>query len=120
MLMAQGDLGGARRALERSLAIDAKVHGTEEHPSVAASLHAATLRERGGRWSARATSSGTEEHPAVAASLHELGSVLRAQGDLVGGTEEHPAVAVSLHELGGVLREQGDLAECTARRSTPR
>ncbi|KYF87988.1 hypothetical protein BE20_02825 [Sorangium cellulosum] len=68
---------------------------------------------------------GTEEHPEVAASLHELGTVLRAQGDLVGahqtlerslaiktnvhGTEEHPEVAASLHELGGVLMEQGDL-----------
>ncbi len=33
------DLPGAR-ILERSLEIDALVHGTEEHPSVAASLHA--------------------------------------------------------------------------------
>ena len=39
MLQAQGDLPAARQHLERSLAIKAKVFGTEDHPSVATSLH---------------------------------------------------------------------------------
>ena len=37
VLKAQGDLPGAREKLERSLAICARVFGTEEHPDVAAS-----------------------------------------------------------------------------------
>ncbi|WP_437942307.1 tetratricopeptide repeat protein [Sorangium sp. So ce341] len=138
VLRAQGDLAGARKALERSLVIEAKVHGTEEHPSVAVSLHAlgGVLMAQGDLARARKALErslaikvklhGTEEHPEVAASLHELGGVLMAQGDLAGarkalerslaidakvhGTEEHPEVAASLHELGGVLMAQGDLA----------
>src|SRR5262249_50754241 len=35
VLRAQGDLIGARARLERSLKIQQKVHGTENHPSVA-------------------------------------------------------------------------------------
>ena len=138
VLHAQGDLAGARQRLERSLEIEAKVHGTEEHPSVAASLHelARVLHAQGDLAGARqrlersleiqAKVHGTEEHPEVAASLHELARVLHAQGDLaaarqrlersleikakVHGTEEHPSVAASLHELAGVLHAQGDLA----------
>ncbi|KYF73026.1 hypothetical protein BE17_36145, partial [Sorangium cellulosum] len=137
VLRAQGDFAGARKALERSLAIKAKVHGTEDHPDVGASLHAlgGVLRAQGDLAGARkalerslaiqAKVDGTEEHPSVATSLHELGCVLRAQGDLAGarkalerslvikakvhGTEEHPDVAASLHALGGVLMEQGDV-----------
>jgi hypothetical protein len=137
VLQAQGDLGGARLALERSQRILAKVLGTEEHPDVAASLHAlgGVLQAQGDLGGARlaierslaikAKELGTEEHPDVAASLHALGGVLQAQGDLGGarlaiersqrilakelGTEEHPDVAASLHALGGVLQAQGDL-----------
>ncbi|MEM9488043.1 MAG: CHAT domain-containing protein, partial [Myxococcota bacterium] len=39
VLRAQGELGAARGCIERCLAINVKVLGTEEHPSVAASLH---------------------------------------------------------------------------------
>ncbi|MCB9762776.1 MAG: tetratricopeptide repeat protein [Alphaproteobacteria bacterium] len=133
-----GDLAGARTHLERSLAIKAKVLGTEEHPSVAASMHslAGVLRAQGDLAGARTHLErslaidkkvlGTEEHPDVAASMHSLAGVLRAQGDLAGarthlerslaidkkvlGTEEHPDVAASMHELAGVLSAQGDLA----------
>ncbi|WP_437728926.1 tetratricopeptide repeat protein [Sorangium sp. So ce861] len=123
--------------IRRGHALLVRVHGTEEHPDVAASLHelGGVLRAQGDLAGARkalerslaikAKVHGTEEHPDVAASVHELGGVLRAQGDLTGarkalersldiehrvrGTEEHPAVAASLHALGGVLRAQGDL-----------
>jgi tetratricopeptide (TPR) repeat protein len=37
--IAYGDLVGARKAIERSLAIKVKVYGTEEHPNVVASLY---------------------------------------------------------------------------------
>ncbi|WP_437738072.1 tetratricopeptide repeat protein [Sorangium sp. So ce1335] len=128
----------AAECIRRGHALLVRAHGTEEHPSVAASLHAlgGVLMAQGDLAGARkalerslaidAKVHGTEEHPSVAASLHELGGVLRAQGDLAGarkalerslaidakvhGTEEHPSVAASLHELGGVLRAQGDLA----------
>ncbi len=39
VLHAQGDLGGARQRLERSLAIQTNLYGTDLHPSVAASLN---------------------------------------------------------------------------------
>ena len=40
---------GAKSRLERALEIKAKVHGTDEHPSVAASLHelAGVLKAQG-------------------------------------------------------------------------
>ncbi|WP_437718791.1 tetratricopeptide repeat protein [Sorangium sp. So ce448] len=137
VLRAQGDLEGARKALERSRAILVKMNGTEEHPEVAASLNSlgGVLMAQGDLGGARKALErslaidtkmhGTEEHPSVAASLQALGGVLRAQGDLEGarkalersrvilaevhGTEEHPSVATSLQALGGVLRAQGDL-----------
>ena len=138
VLHAQGDLTGARTALERALAIEAGVYGTEDHHSVAASLRALgdVLQAQGDLTGARTALEralaihvkvlGTEEHPSVAASLHGLGGVLLAQGDLASarktleralannvkflGTEEHPDVAASLHGLGDVLQDQGDLA----------
>ncbi|AGP37134.1 hypothetical protein SCE1572_23205 [Sorangium cellulosum So0157-2] len=124
--------------IRRSHSLLVRVHGTEEHPEVAASLHAlgTVLRAQGDPAGARQALErslaintkvhGTEEHPEVAASLHELGGVLMEQGDLAGarralershgllakvhGTEEHPDVAASLQALGGVLKAQGDLA----------
>ena len=75
------------------------MHGTEEHPDVAASLHelAGVLKAQGDLQGARerlersleikARVHGTEEHPDVAASLHELAGVLQAQGDLQGARE---------------------------------
>jgi len=143
VLRDQGDLTGARARLERSLDIWHKVHGTEDHPDVAASLHAlaGVLRDQGDLTGARARLErslgihqkvhGTEDHPDVAASLHALAGVLRDQGDLTGararlerslgihqkvhGTEDHPDVADSLHALAGVLRDQGDLTGARAR-----
>ncbi len=143
LLRAQGDLPGARSRLERALEIWARVHGTEEHPSVAASLHelARVLRDQGDLPGARsrlersleikARVYGTKEHPDVATSLHELAGVLRAQGDLEGarsrldqsleikalvhGTEEHPSVAISMQALAILLQAQGDLAGARSR-----
>jgi tetratricopeptide (TPR) repeat protein len=137
VLQDMGDLPAAKRSLERSLAIRAKVHGTEDHPGVAASLHAlgSVLQAMGDLPAAKrslerslaiqAKVHGTEDHPDVAASLHALGSVLQDMGDLpaakrslerslaiqakVHGTEDHPDVAASLHELGRVLQAMGDL-----------
>jgi tetratricopeptide (TPR) repeat protein len=142
VLRAQGELAGARARLERSLDIEQKVHGTEDHPDVAASLHelAGVLLAQGDLAGARARLErslaieqkvhGTEDHPDLAASLHELARVLRAQGDLavararlersleidqkVHGTQYHPDVAASLHELAGVLLAEGDLAGARA------
>ncbi len=139
VLDAMGDIAGAKKSLERALAIQAKVHGTEDHPGVAASLHAlgAVLHGMGDLAGAKkslerslaiqAKVHGTEDHPAVAASLQALGAVLHAMGDLAGakksleralaiqakvhGTEDHPGVAASLHALGAVLLAMGDLAD---------
>jgi tetratricopeptide (TPR) repeat protein len=138
VLHAQGDIAGARAALERSLAILMNVHVTDEHPNIAASLHelGGVLHAQGDLAGARSALEralavtvrvyGTDEHPDVGASLHELGRVLHAQGDLASarsalersltihtnlqGTDEHPAVASSLHALSSVLHAQGDLA----------
>ena len=91
---ARAILDEAAEQLERSLEIKAKVHGTDEHPSVAASLHAlaGVLQAQGDLAGAKsrlersleikAKVHGTDEHPEVAASLHELAGVLQAQGDL--------------------------------------
>jgi tetratricopeptide (TPR) repeat protein len=137
VLKAHGDLAGARKALERSLDIWAKVLSTEDQPFVAASWHAlaGVLQAQGDLAGARRTIEralaihadvlGTDLDPNVAASLHTLGGVLQTQGDLAGarkafehslaihakvfGTEEHPSVAASLRALGTVLSTQGDL-----------
>ncbi|KYG04189.1 hypothetical protein BE21_48170 [Sorangium cellulosum] len=137
VLRVQGDLAGARHALERSRGIWSEVHGTEEYPEVASSLHALgiVLRAQGDLAGARDAFErslsikikvhGTEERPDIGASLHELGGVFMAQGDLAGardafersrgifakvhGTEEHPDVAALLHALGHVFMAQGDL-----------
>ena len=131
------DLGGAARAFERSLAISARVLGTEEHPDVAASMHelALLLHAQGDLGGAKTTLEralaiqikvyGTEQHPSVATSLHSLAGVLKDQGDLGGattklerslaisakvfGTEQHPAIAASLYSIASVLKAQGDL-----------
>ena len=112
------------------------MHGTEEHPSVAASLHAlaGVLQAQGDLQGARERLErsleidtrvhGTEEHPSVAASLHALAGVLQAQGDLQGarerlersleikarvhGTEEHPDVATSFSTMASIQASEGD------------
>ncbi|WP_441286359.1 tetratricopeptide repeat protein [Sorangium sp. KYC3313] len=127
----------AAERIRRGHALLVRVHGTEEHPSVAASLHTlgSVLMAQGDLAGARraqerslaidAKVHGTEEHPSVAGPLHELGGVLMVQGDLAGarkalerslaidakvhGTEEHAEAAASLHTLGSVLMAQGDL-----------
>jgi tetratricopeptide (TPR) repeat protein len=137
VLEAQGDLVGARRALEHSLDIEVKVLGTEDHLNVAASLHelGRVLAGQGDLAGARTTLQqalhimakvlGTDMHPDVALSLQGLAGVLELQGDLAGarralerslhimtatlGTEDHPFVAAALHSLGSVLQGLGDL-----------
>lgn len=138
VLREQGDLSGARHALERSLAIWTRVLGTDEHFDVSISLHelgqvlemlgdldgARRALERSIAIKARVL--GVEENPEVAVSWGTLGRVLYSQMDHAGarralerslaiytkvhGTEEHPAVAVVLGSLGHVLMDQGDLA----------
>ncbi len=137
LLRVQGELPGARQLLERSLEIQRRVLGTDEHREVAASMHelAGVLRAQGDLSGARQLLERsleilrrvlrTDEHPDVAGSMHALAGVLRAQGDLSGarpllersleilrrvlGTDEHPSVAASMHALAGVLQSQGDL-----------
>ncbi|WP_164012637.1 tetratricopeptide repeat protein [Pyxidicoccus trucidator] len=137
LFMWKGRVAEAAEVLTKSLALAVSLTG-EEHPDVAASLHAlaGVLKAQGDLAGARerlertlrilARLYGTEEHPDVAASLHALAVVLQVQGDLAGarerleralrikarlhGTEEHSDVAASLHALAGVLQAQGDLA----------
>jgi tetratricopeptide (TPR) repeat protein len=134
---ARGDLPGARRLLERSIEVNRRVLGTDEHPDIAAALHelawvlqsqgdlpgARRLLERSLKMSRRVL--GTEHDLDVASSLHALAGVLQSQGDFSGarrllertinlkkqilGTEQHPGIAASLHELARVLQSQGDL-----------
>jgi tetratricopeptide (TPR) repeat protein len=89
VLRAEGDLASARTRLERSLEIQRKVHGTEDHPDVAASLYqlARVLRAEG------------DLDGAYTRLVHFL-EIKRK----VHGSENDPDVAVSLHELAGVLR----------------
>jgi tetratricopeptide (TPR) repeat protein len=99
VLQAQGDLAGARRALERSLDITAKVLGTEEHPDVAATLHAL-----GGVLKAQGDLAGARR--ALERSLDIQAKVL--------GTEEHPSVATTYDGLGAVLVSEGRSKEAVA------
>ncbi|HWU87561.1 MAG TPA: tetratricopeptide repeat protein [Kofleriaceae bacterium] len=143
VLLSQGDLAGARARIERAIEVQQKVHGTEDHPDVAASLDflGIVLLAQGEFAGARALVEramaidqkvyGTEDHPNVAASFHHLARVLFSQGDLAGarasferamviqqkvyGTEDHPNVATSLSYLAVVLLAQGDLAGARAR-----
>ena len=111
----------------QELANRLKVHGTEEHPEVAASLNniGAVLESQGRYTEASAHYErslaiklkvhGTEEHPDVALSLNNMGTVLFAQGRYaeaathyerslaiklkVHGTEEHPDVTLTRRNL---------------------
>jgi tetratricopeptide (TPR) repeat protein len=137
VLLAQGDLDGARRHLERALEIKAQVFGTDLHSSVAASLHelGRVLAAQGDLEGARrhlqrafeigAQVRGTDLHPEVAASLHELANVRQLQGDPKGarkllervieieiavyGTREHYSTAITEERLGHLLLEQGEI-----------
>jgi len=96
VLQAQGDLNGARARLERCLEILQAIHGTDNHPSVAASLHAlgGVLRAQGDLKGARAR-------------LERCLEILQA----IHGTGNHPSVAASLHALATVEEEEGRIAE---------
>jgi len=131
-----GRLADAARTLEASVNDAIAVHETEDHPDVAASLHAlaGVLKDQGDLAGARgrlerslritAKVLGTEDHPDVAASMHELARVLEAQGDLAGardllervlrieecvyGTRDHWSSAVTEESLAALLLQQGD------------
>ncbi|WP_437953262.1 tetratricopeptide repeat protein [Sorangium sp. So ce296] len=137
MRVAAGDLTGAREHLEQASSLLVSMHGTEEHPRVAASLRdlarvlfaqgeAARARELLERALRIETKAHGHWHPRIAASLRDLARVLLAQSDSQGarelleraldiqlrvyGTEEHPGIADSLHLLARVLFAQGDLS----------
>ena len=85
----------------RSHYILVKVHGTEEHPAVAASLHwlGAVLKAQGDLGGARRALGrshdllvkvlGTEAHREVAFSLHALADLLEAEGESAQAAEHH-------------------------------
>jgi tetratricopeptide (TPR) repeat protein len=130
-----GELQKAASYLEKSVQVEIAQKG-ENHPSVAASLHAlaGVLQAQGDLDGARrnleralqikAQVFGTDIHPDVAASLHELAGVLQAQGDLDGarrnlekvleiegavyGTREHYSTAITERDLGLLLHQQGE------------
>jgi tetratricopeptide (TPR) repeat protein len=92
-----GDLPGAKRSLERSLAIDAKVHGTEDHPGVAASLHAlAVLTE--------------DEDPQRALELYQR--VLGIERKLYGSLDQYHSAETEF-ALGMLLTRLGRANEAT-------
>jgi tetratricopeptide (TPR) repeat protein len=131
----QGDLAGARRFHERSLAIREKLLGAE-HPDTATNLNnlALLLRAQGDLAGARPLCERAvaifekmlgPEHPNTAQSLNNLALLLQDQGDLVGARPlceralairenvlgaEHPSVAQSLNNLALLLQAKGDLA----------
>ncbi len=131
VLEAQGRYSEARSSLEHSIALKQEIYGTQDHPSIARSLHElARVHSREGDTStARSLFSRAlklvDTPEAQAAISHELASVLRAEGDYSGarraleqslhtqiqvyGTELHPAIATTLHSLALVLHMQGDL-----------
>jgi hypothetical protein len=93
VLQDQGDLAGACDRLERSLRIYAKVLGTEDHPSVAASLHAlaGVLKDQGD----------------LAGARDRLERVLGIE-ERVYGTRDHWSSAVTEEALAVLLLQQGD------------
>ncbi|KYG02291.1 hypothetical protein BE21_55105 [Sorangium cellulosum] len=96
MLRAQGDLAGARDAFERSSNILAKVHGTEEHADVAASLY-----ELGGVLTAQNDLTGARQ------ALERSSNILAK----VHGTEEHADVAALLCHRAAILEAEGQLEQ---------
>ncbi|MCA9720757.1 MAG: tetratricopeptide repeat protein, partial [Myxococcales bacterium] len=85
--------------LERSLAIDMDLHGTDKHPSVAASLHelAGVLQAQGDLGGARAR---LERSLAIDMDLH--------------GTDKHPDVATTLDGLANIALAEGRVPEAIA------
>jgi hypothetical protein len=90
VLQAQGDLTGARAKLERSLQIQQELHGTDEHPGVAASLHALAMVD---------LSEGRAEN-----AIAGLRKVLAIELVLY-GTREHPSTAETEWMLAQILLE---------------
>jgi tetratricopeptide (TPR) repeat protein len=97
-LSARGASAGARALLERSLSIQRKIFGTEEHPAVAASLSVLgdVLRAQGNLEGAR----------------RSFEQALELRQRLAAREPEHTGwqrdVSVSLERLGDVLLEQGN------------
>jgi tetratricopeptide (TPR) repeat protein len=134
-LQQRGELRGARKLYERSVALLEARLGPD-HLQVAATVGglAETLRELGDLAGARAAHERglailegrlRPDAPDVVAALGRLAQVLHEQGDLAGALAlrervlavhqtrrgpAHPSVAAALTSLATVLRDQGDLA----------
>jgi tetratricopeptide (TPR) repeat protein len=135
LLLAQGDLVGARPYWERALAVIEKV--PEEHQRTATSLSnlGSLLQAQGDLAGAQSYHQRAlvirekalgADHPDTAGSLNNLGGLLHDQGDFAGAQSyferalavrertlgtEHPQTATSINNLGGVLQARGDLAK---------
>lgn len=135
----EGDYAGGRPYLERAVALQEAISGSE-HPATARSLNslgcllgvqgdypAALLACERSLW-IREKSVGPE-HSDTAQSLNDLGWLLVRQGDPAGARPcferalsirekvlgpDHPDTATSLDNLGGLLEDQGDLAGARA------
>jgi len=133
------DLGGARAAYERALAIDEGVYGPE-HPEVARDVNnlGRVLHDLGELGVARAAYERAlaifervlgPDHPKVATLVNNLGGVLQDLGELGGARAayeralaidegvygpEHPKVAIRVNNLGSVLRALGELGGARA------
>jgi len=133
------DLGGARAAFERALAIDEQAYGPD-HPAVATDVNnlGGVLQDLGDLAGARAAFERAlaiderafgPDHPNVATRVNNLGLVLQDLGDLAGARAaceralaidervfgpDHPTVARDVNNLGSVLRALGDLAGARA------
>ncbi|WP_338695366.1 tetratricopeptide repeat protein [Bradyrhizobium sp. 26S5] len=135
LLLARGDLAGARSYYERALAIREKAVGLD-HSDTATSLNnlGYLLRRQGDLAGARSCYERAlaifekvlgPEHPDTARGLSNLGALLSSLGDLRGAQPyneralairetalgpDHLDTAMSLNNLGYLLRAQGDLA----------
>jgi len=138
-LTGRADLAGAKRALQRAVAVAEAAYGPE-HPEVATDVSnlGDVLHEMGDLDGARMCferALGIDEaalgpeHPAVGIDVGNLGKVLRDLGELsmarqcheraiaihvAAYGEGHPTVAVGLSDLAGVLCAEGDLAGARA------
>ncbi|WAS96989.1 tetratricopeptide repeat protein [Nannocystis punicea] len=139
---AAGPTQRAHDLLQNALRRLIEAHGTENHPEVAACLHAlgGVLHAQGRLPAARAIHEraleiqvavhGTDKHLSVAVCLHALGIVFDDQGDFPGaraalerslaikaellGSDKFPEVAAGLHVLASVLTAQGDYGAARA------
>jgi tetratricopeptide (TPR) repeat protein len=135
VLASQGDLAGARKLQEETLAVYAQVQGPE-HPETLAAMNnlAVTLNRQGEFAQARRLEEETlalrvrilgPVHPDTLSSMINLAATLRAQGDYAQARKlqeetldvyarvqglEHPDTLNSMAGLAAILRAQGDLA----------